>query len=132
RLGLGLKFPNRISAVGGHFMFDDDQQTPNTLNCAFEFDLPDGKRKMIEFEVRHWIANHEAEIGQGRMSEGHNTVGNIFYGSKGYLATGDEDGSSYRTWLGRGQQPGPHSHADGDHYGNFVDCVRSRNKAHLN
>ena len=24
--------------MGGHFMFDDDQETPNTLNCAFEFD----------------------------------------------------------------------------------------------
>jgi predicted dehydrogenase len=67
RWGLGVKFPNRISATGGHFIFDDDQETPNTLNCAFEFDLPDGKRKMMEFEVRHWITNHEAEIGQGRM-----------------------------------------------------------------
>lgn len=53
RWGLGLKFPTRISAIGGHFMFDDDQETPNTLNCAFEFDLPNGKRKMMEFEVRH-------------------------------------------------------------------------------
>src|SRR6516225_4192008 len=40
RRGLGVRFPNRVSAMGGHFMFDDDQQTPNTLNCAFEFDLP--------------------------------------------------------------------------------------------
>jgi predicted dehydrogenase len=67
RWGLGLKFPNRISAVGGHFMFDDDQQTPNTLSCAFEFDLPDGKRKMMEFEVRHWITNSEADIGRGSL-----------------------------------------------------------------
>ncbi|MEA2260145.1 MAG: hypothetical protein QOJ51_2970, partial [Acidobacteriaceae bacterium] len=28
RWGLGLGFPNKISAVGGHFMFDDDQETP--------------------------------------------------------------------------------------------------------
>src|SRR5690242_10044522 len=97
RWGLGLKFPTRISAVGGHFMFDDDQQTPNTLNCTFEFDLPGGKRKMMEFEVRHWITNHEAGIGRGDLVAGkhrffghHNTVGNIFYGSDGYLVTGDE------------------------------------------
>src|SRR5438094_4709085 len=70
RWGLGLKFPNRISAVGGHFMFDDDQQTPNTLNCAFEFDLPDGKRKMMEFEIRHWITNNEAGIGRANMPAG--------------------------------------------------------------
>ena len=51
-------------------MFDDDQQTPNTLNCAFEFDLPDGKRKMMEFEVRHWITNNEAGIGRGNLVAG--------------------------------------------------------------
>src|ERR1700721_685265 len=100
RWGLGLGFPNKISAIGGHFMFDDDQQTPNTLNCAFEYDLPDGKRAMLEFEVRHWISNHEAMIGAasepqesaeprpqlGPNAGSHNTVGNIFYGPKGYLA----------------------------------------------
>jgi len=32
-----------VSAVGGHFMFDDDQETPNTLNCAYEFEV-NGKR----------------------------------------------------------------------------------------
>jgi predicted dehydrogenase len=131
RWGMGLKFPNRISAFGGHFMFEDDQETPNTLSCAFQFDQPDGKRRMIEFEVRHWITNHEAGIGQGRSSDG-NTVGNIFYGSKGYLATGDEDGNSYKTWLGKEQQAGPQAHAVGDHYGNFVECVRSRKKENLN
>jgi predicted dehydrogenase len=139
RWGLGLKFPNRISAAGGHFMFDDDQQTPNTLHCAFEFDLPDGKRKMLEFEVRHWITNSEAGIGRGDLVAGkhrffghHNTIGNIFYGSDGYLATGDEDASSYETWLGKGEKSGPHGHGGGDHFANFIDCVRSRNKEDLN
>jgi len=139
RWGLGVKFPNRISAIGGHFMFDDDQQTPNTLNCAFEFDLPDGKRKMMEFEVRHWITNSEAGIGRGDLVAGkhrffghHNTIGNIFYGSEGYLATGDEDASSYETWLGKGEKSGPHGHGGGDHFGNFIDCVRSRKSEELN
>ena len=62
-MGDGPGFPNKVSAIGGHFMFDDDQQTPNDLNCAFEFDLPNGQRRMITFEVRHWMTNHEAEIG---------------------------------------------------------------------
>jgi predicted dehydrogenase len=139
RWGLGLAFPNRISAVGGHFMFDDDQQTPNTLNCAFEFDLPEGKRKVLEFEVRHWITNNEAGIGRGDLVAGkkrffghHNTIGNLFYGSKGYLATGDEDASSYQTWLGRDEKAGPHGHGGGDHFANFIDCVRSRKKEDLN
>ena len=63
RWGLGVKYPTKVSAIGGHFMFDDDQQTPNTLNVAYEFVTPDGKRKMLEFEVRHWITNNEALIG---------------------------------------------------------------------
>jgi predicted dehydrogenase len=139
RWGLGLKFPNRISAVGGHFLFDGDQQTPNTLNCAFEFELPGGKRKMMEFEVRHWVTNNEAGIGRGGLVAGkkrffghHNAIGYIFYGSNGYLATGDEDTWSYETWLGRDEKSGPHGHSAGDHVANVVDCVRSRKKADLN
>jgi predicted dehydrogenase len=139
RWGLGLKFPNRVSAVGGHFMFDDDQQTPNTLNCAFEFDLPDGKRKMMEFEVRHWITNNAAGIGRGNLVAGkkrlfghHDTIGNVFYGPNGYLATGDEDASSYEILLGRDEKSGPHGHGASDHFANFIDCVRSRKKEDLN
>src|SRR5580704_8649534 len=65
RWGLGVKFPNRVSAIGGHVMFDDDQETPNVINCAYEFNMPDGTHRMMEVEVRHWESNHEAEIGSG-------------------------------------------------------------------
>src|SRR2546430_16800768 len=34
--GLGVKYPVKVSATGGHFMFDDDQETPNTLNARSE------------------------------------------------------------------------------------------------
>jgi len=139
RWGLGGKFPTRVSAIGGHFMFDDDQETPNTLTCAFEFDLPDGKRKMLEFEVRHWMSNNEAGIGRGNLTSGmkrlfshHNTIGNVFYGSKGYLATGDEDTAGYETVLGRDGKPDHHSQGGGDHFANFIDCVRSRKAEDLN
>jgi predicted dehydrogenase len=143
RWGLGLKFPNKISAIGGHFMFDDDQQTPNTLNCAFEYEIPNSKPKMLEFEVRHWITNTEAEIGTPALDKNrpkqddnkpklgpdagsHNTVGNIFYGSKGYMSIGDEDADMYKTWLGKDQEPGPTEHGGGSHFANFIECVRSR------
>ncbi len=143
RWGLGLGLPNKISAIGGHFMFDDDQQTPNTLNCAFEYYVPNAKPKMLEFEVRHWITNHEAGIGTPALgtqaperlvkqsslmppSDAPSTVGDIFYGSKGYLAMGDEDADMYRTWLGEEQEPGPSEHQRGNHFQNFIDCVRSR------
>jgi predicted dehydrogenase len=151
RWGMGLGFPNRVSAMGGHFMFDDDQETPNDLNCSFEYDLPDGKRRMITFEVRHWITNHEAEIGThglgapepkkspggpklGPLAGSRNTVGNIFYGSKGYLSTGDEDATTYRVWLGRDQeeQPPVKGGTERAHFQNFIDCVASKNRADLN
>src|SRR3982750_2347380 len=126
--------------MGGHFMFDDDQETPNTLACSFEFDSPNAKRRLITFEVRHWISNHEAQIGtpdlgtrESSRPGGHNSVGDIFYGSKGYLATGDEDAATYRAWLGKDQEPQPPFH-EGDesaHFQNFIDCVVSRNKENL-
>ncbi|MGO8788737.1 MAG: Gfo/Idh/MocA family protein [Terriglobia bacterium] len=136
RWGLGVKFPNKVSALGGHFMFDDDQETPNTLNCAFQFDLPDGKRKMMEFEVRHWITDREAEIGGVEMggSKGDsNCYGDLFLGSKGYLAVGNEDmRNPYLTWLGREQTPGPsRGPEEGQHFANFIDCVRSRKREDL-
>jgi predicted dehydrogenase len=136
RWGMGLGFPNKVSAIGGHFMFDDDQQTPNTLNCAFEYSQPSGKRRMIEFEVRHWMTNHEAEIGTPDLGtrRGSNSVGDIFYGSKGYLSTGDEDAATYKIWLGREQKEQPPVHAGNElaHYENFIDCVVSRKKENLN
>ena len=130
RWGLGVRLPNRISAIGGHFMFDDDQQTPNTLTCSFEFDQPGGRRQIIEFDVRHWITNNEAGIGR-RVLRGRNAIGNIFYGSNGYLAAGDEDAFSYESWLGPDENEGPRGKSGHDHFSNFISCVRSRKAADL-
>ena len=154
RWGLGVRFPTRVSAMGGHFIFDDDQETPNVLNATFYFDNPNGKRKMMELEIRPWITNHEAEIGTGSYKSAGipaaglttpstpaskkpakqtgpgpvdsptNTVGNLFYGSNGYLGIDGYD--SYRTWLSQHTKPGPSASATGDHFANFIDCVRSR------
>jgi predicted dehydrogenase len=153
RAGLGVGFPVSVSAMGGHFMFQDDQETPNLVNATFCFEGSDGKRKMMELEVRPWITNHEAEIGTGaygasgvppagltaakpsqksasaQQSLGPkdaktNTVGNIFYGSNGYLAIDGYD--AYKTWVTDQVEPGPSGKASGDHYANFIDCVRSR------
>jgi hypothetical protein len=48
---LGVKYPSKVGAIGGHFLFDDDQETPNTMTASFEFD-EGGKKKMLVFEVR--------------------------------------------------------------------------------
>lgn len=132
RWGLGVGFPNKITAMGGHFVNDDDQTTPNTLTCAFQYDLPGGKRKMIEFEVRHGITNREADIGTEKLgsgSQGPNVIGNIFYGSDGYLALGDEDtANAYQFWLGSEMKAGPTGHKGGSryHFANFIKALRSR------
>ena len=151
RWGLGVRFPVSVSAMGAHFLFKDDQQTPNLLNATFYFDSPEGTRKMMEIEVRPWITNHEAEIGTGAYKASAvpaagltsdsnkkpaaqpslgptdaktNTVGNIFYGSNGYLGIDGYD--TYKTWLTNQVEPGPDGKGAGDHFANFVDCVRSR------
>jgi hypothetical protein len=82
---------------------------------------------MMEFEVRHWMTNHEAGIGEPGFESNKktsNSIGNIFYGSKGYLAIDGYD--SYKTWLTDQLEPGPSGSASGDHVANFIDCVRSR------
>ena len=129
RWGLGVKLPSRISAMGGHFMFDDDQQTPNDLVTTFEFN-EGGKKRMLVFEVRHWMSNHEAGIGEGRKKKDPNTIGNLFYGSNGYMAIDGYD--SYRTFLGKEQEPGPSNSARGNNWENFIQAVRSRKQSDLN
>jgi predicted dehydrogenase len=151
RWGLGVGFPVTVSAMGAHFMFEDDQETPNTLNATYYFNDANGKRKMMEVEIRHWITNHEAEIGSGAYGSSAvppagmtaaakkpadkqsalgpldaktNTIGNIFYGSKGVLAIDGYD--AYKTWLTNQFEPGPSGKSSGDHYANFIECVRSR------
>jgi predicted dehydrogenase len=158
RWGLGVELPVKTTAIGGHFLFEDDQQTPNVLTVVYEFETPNG-RKMMNFEVRGWITNHEAQIGTRAFSGGGvpeaglkpaaaqsasktaaplgpvegtpSTIGNLYYGSKGYLAISSYD--AYRTFLGPNEEPGPEKHArlENEHFANFIDCVRSRNAANL-
>jgi predicted dehydrogenase len=133
RWGLGVTYPTKVSAMGGHYMFDDDQETPNTMVATFEFH-EGGKQRLLVFEVRHWISNHEAGIGEGGKDP--NTIGNIYYGSKGYTVF--NNGGRVQTFLGKEQQPGPVPEGrrggggDGGHFGNFLAAMRSRKQSDLN
>jgi predicted dehydrogenase len=133
RWGLGVTLPTRVCSMGGHFMFDDDQVTPNTQVANLEFNK-NGKKALIVFEVRHWMSNNEADIGHRRDEQGalrdSNCIGNIFYGSEGYMAI---DGyNSYKTFLGKKQEPGPSRREGGSNWENFIKAVRSRNREDLN
>jgi predicted dehydrogenase len=132
RWGLGVRYPVKVSSMGGHFMFDDDQQTPNTQVALFEFNGA-AKRKLLVFEVRHWISNHEAQIGERGRRRDANTVGNIFYGPKGYMVW---DGGQSHVYLGKEQelQPGEkieRGESDGGHFGNFLEAMRTRKRENL-
>jgi predicted dehydrogenase len=126
RWGLGVTHPTKVSTIGGKFMFDDDQETPNTLSASYEFDV-DGKKKMMTFEVRHWISPHEAGINGDKPG---NTIGNQFYGSNGYLVI--DNYNKYYSFLGKDQKPGPAATAKDEHWANFINAVRSRKREDLN
>ena len=113
-------------------MFDDDQETANTQIAVFEFPNPDGggdKKKILQFEVRHWITNYE---GAFSVPPNHN-VGNIFYGSEGYMVMYAEQ---WKTYMGKKREPGPSGketkNTDLLHYQNFIDAIRANDPSILN
>ncbi len=149
RWGLGVKLPTRVHAMGGHFMFDDDQQTPNALMAMFEFPNPQGaaeKKKVLQFEVRGWITNSEdtffmpkrgaaSSQAPGIGAAGYmatdpgNVVGNLFFGSKGYMV---KDVGEWRTYMGEGREPGPTGSGEANHYAAFVNAIRDGDPATFN
>jgi hypothetical protein len=95
----------------------------------FEFN-EGGKHKLLVFEVRHWITNGEAGLGDTPAATGSNDrVGNIVYGSKGYLSTARP---GFKILLGKEQQPGPAPSGErgGDNWANFIQAVRSEPHVH--
>lgn len=119
--GLGVDtLPEKITSMGGKFTFDDDKQTPEVQTSLYLYPGPVGKQKMIQFEVRHWATNLEDGAG----------VGNIFYGTNGYMVIKGYD--TYETYLGQKREKGPARRAGGDHYANFVKAVYSRKTSDQN
>ncbi|MBE9510240.1 MAG: Gfo/Idh/MocA family oxidoreductase [Bacteroidetes bacterium] len=125
--------PVKVHCSGGYFVFDSDQETPNTQVVVYEYD--DGT--LVECEIRNLYTNLEQDM----------RVGNFFYGSEGwmYLKSGE-----FRTYFGRKNEPGPFLsakdiktdsseldrkgvHAGIDpHFVNFINSVRSRKWQNLN
>lgn len=82
RWGLGVDtHPTTMSGLGGKYFFDDDQQFPDTQYVSFEYDLG-GKKRQLIYEHRIWSPY---------VQEGHEN-GNAFYGTKGMLVLGKENG----------------------------------------
>ena len=63
--------PVKIRSVGGYFGAESSQETPDTQTTLYEY--ADGK--VIEFGTRGGFTNDEGSV----------KIGNLFYGSKGWL-----------------------------------------------
>ena len=117
RWGLGvLTHPSAISAVGGKFAFDDDQQFPDTQYAAFEYpgDGKPGNRRQLVFEMRLW-----SRYGLQKADNG-----NAFYGTKGWMLLSKrgilevyDERNQPVPFKGESPQPA-------NHYQNFVDAIR--------
>lgn len=116
---------NKPSKVYGDVMTYGDgmskQETPNTQTAVFKY--PDGK--MIELVVRGRYTNFE---GSGEGIE----VGNIFYGTEGWL---EINASTWRAFRQREKTPFAGSKTngrEGNHWANFIESLRSGKSEDLN
>ena len=115
--GLNVGLPEVITSAGGKYLWNDCKETPEVLTSTYQYPK---EGKVIQFEVRPWMTNKEDGV----------EVGNIFYGDKGYMVINGY--SDYKTYLGKNREPGPARNAGGDHYKNFVEAIRAKDKAILN
>ena len=74
--GRSRSMPKSVVSTGGKYVYDDDQETPNTQLATFDY----GGREIM-FEVRGLLTGPEG----GAPIKGGNTVGNLFLGSDGWM-----------------------------------------------
>ncbi len=119
RWALGVDYPLEASGMGRKLFFDDDQQTPDTMNVTFNY--PD---KVLIFEMRIW--NPYGMEGQEN--------GVAVYGSEGVIHIGRWRGKDGQWEYGFRAYDKDHQliaqeydqEDQGWHHRNFLECVRSR------
>jgi hypothetical protein len=120
RWGMNLAFPKAVYSGGGKFVYDDDQETPNTQIAMLDY----GDAEIV-FEVRGLITDPS-----GTLPMRGNCVGNHFYGADGIL-TVDDDG--FQVYKGEKKEKVMDEKAPrgvsttGLHMANFMKGIRSRN-----
>jgi predicted dehydrogenase len=126
RWGLGdVGSPRSVVSTGGKYAYDDDQETPNTQLATFDY-----VGRQIVFEVRGVLTGGEG----GLERRGGNFVGNLFYGSDGWMAV---DGSGFQVYKGEKSELAMDEKAvkgsdTAAHMANFLKACRSRNYKDLN
>jgi len=122
RWGLGVEtFPSRITAVGGKYYFDDDQQFPDTLTAVFEYpgDGSVGKVRQLIFEMRIWSTNYPNNCDSG--AEFYGTEGKMFLSKRGKLEI--LDSRNRRIEAAEPKNPPPEKL--GSHQEDFLDAIRN-------
>ena len=122
RWGLGKQhLPAKINSSGGKYAYDDDQETPNTQLSAFDYE-----DCQLVFEVRGLFTGGEGPI----PYDGTNFIGNLFYGSEGFLSV---DSTGFQLYLGEKREISqsmkatePRIWDTAPHMLNFIECVRTR------
>ena len=114
RRGLGRDtHPRKVQAAGGRYGVEDDGQTPNTLTVTYDYG-----DAVLRFESRGRIAKDERGI----------RIGNVWYGSEGYLVL-NWIGAAWASFMGPKGTPGESGRGNtGNRTGTkcFVTAVRAR------
>ena len=129
RWGLGkTTHPRLITSTGGKFVYDDDQETPNTLLSTYQYE-----DCQIQFEVRGLPTNGEGDITYDPNNKGY--IGNLYYGSEGFMAL---DYKGFRVFKGENRElvqqmtyTEPQTDDNVPHARNFLSCMRDRNQRNL-
>jgi predicted dehydrogenase len=107
--------PSSVFSLGGRFGYVDDGETPNTELSFFDY----GDSHLI-FEVR---GLKTADLKGAK-------VGNIVYGTEGYVVITDNYGKAAA--FDNQDRPVQTFEGGGDHFGNFLSALRSRKRGDLN
>ncbi len=114
RWGLGVDYPGDITGMGRKLCFNDDQQTPDTMNITFTY----GNRVLL-FEMRIWNPYGMEGMENGVALYGTNGMMHIgrWNGKWGYRVFDDKNNLVLEEYGDREQ-----------HARNFLECVRTRRK----
>ncbi|MBX9791531.1 MAG: Gfo/Idh/MocA family oxidoreductase [Pirellulales bacterium] len=119
RWGLGVDtHPNKVSAIGGKFLLDDDQEFPDTQQVAFEYvgDGSVGSRRMLVYEQRLWSKNYPRNVDSG--AEFYGTAGQMFLSRRGKIELCDGDNKPVEVAIA------PEPQNDVAHVRNFCEAIR--------
>ncbi|MCH8042673.1 MAG: Gfo/Idh/MocA family oxidoreductase [Planctomycetes bacterium] len=124
RWGLGVEtHPSLISAIGGKFFHDDDQQFPDTQSVLFEYpgDGKVGQRRMLIFEMRLWDTCYPYNVDNG--TEFYGTHGKMILTKRGKLLVYGERNKKLDA---KPKQPYPLKETN--HQQDFIAAIREGRK----